>query len=479
MSNHTTFLNYINETYWAMDELKLRQICDVFERHVNGIKLSDQEIDSITASSRSAGKKEKEYEVVNGKAVIPVSGVIAKYSNLVNGYSQPRGVSLEKLSSQLHTALNDRLVNSIMLVIESPGGSVRGLADFADELYQASFEKPVEAFADDLAASAAYYIGSQAQRIYANQSASVGSIGVYTLVADTTKLYENIGYKIHIVRSGSNKGVGASGVPITKENLKVIGEEINGHFEMFLNAIMRSRKENGLEEKSLRELADGRTYLAEQAVKNKLIDGVMTLNQALLTESPEPRIRNSAAVVAAEKIEENKIKKKEQNMSEETKKDAAAKEEIQNAMAADRKRVASILETFPGDAYTDLRKEAIEGGYSLEQTKAKAYDIAQAAHAKQIAEKDSQLKDAQSRLDAIAKGGDSTVTSPPNNQADQAESGSQAAGDDGKAETITKYVEEQKAKGVAGSKAYSIAARRFPNSYRAWKESQLKSGERE
>ena len=208
-------IEYMTGSAWAVDLVILGQFKQIVERHLAGEKLTDEAI--IEATGGRAGSEEKySFEITaDGTAIIPVSGVIAKYSRMVNGSSQPRGTSLEQLGRQLGEARTDARVSRIFLLIESPGGSVAGLADFADQVYRTSFEKPVVAFADDMAASAAYWIGSQANAFYGNATAAIGSIGVYTLFVDSSERAKQMGLEFIIVRSGANKGIGSPGFPVS------------------------------------------------------------------------------------------------------------------------------------------------------------------------------------------------------------------------------------------------------------------------
>ena len=79
-------------------------------------------------------------------------------------------------------AAEDPVVAAILLRVDSPGGTVAGVSDLAEAVYAARKVKPVSAYISDLGASAAYYIASQAQRLYADSDALVGSIGVYSVV---------------------------------------------------------------------------------------------------------------------------------------------------------------------------------------------------------------------------------------------------------------------------------------------------------
>jgi signal peptide peptidase SppA len=162
-----------------------------------------------------------------------------------------------------------------------------GVADVADKIYRAGEQKPTTAFIDDIGASAAYWLASQANKVYANQTAFVGSIGVYTIYIDSSERAKREGFSFHIFRSGPHKGVGEPGIGISEENRSAIQSNIDAAYELFIRAILRGR--NGLNENELRQIADGRSFIGAKAKELKLVDGIATLEGVLQMPMPETR----------------------------------------------------------------------------------------------------------------------------------------------------------------------------------------------
>jgi len=164
-------------------------------------------------------------------------------------------------------------------VIDSPGGTVAGTRDLADEVARAAKQKPVVAYIEDLGASAAYWIASQANKIYANPTAIVGSIGTYGVICDFSAQAAMIGVKVHVLRAGQFKGAGEPGTEITPEQLaewQRIVDQLNEHF---VRGVAAGRK--GLSLAAVRELADGRAHVGEAAVTLGLVDGVQSFDATL------------------------------------------------------------------------------------------------------------------------------------------------------------------------------------------------------
>jgi len=477
-----TLLEYISKQNWAMEPHVLMQMADIVIRHIQGARLSIDEINEITAAKKERASEKRLFEITDeGTAIIPISGIIAKYSRMVNGSSKPRGTSIETLREQFAEAMISRRVKNIFLHIESPGGNLDGVADFAEDIYRASFEKPVIAYADDLAASAAYWLASQANAFYANQTADVGSIGVYTILIDSSARAEQLGYKFNIIRSGPNKGVGATGVEITEDNLSIVQEQIDVFYEIFLAAILRGRASAGLTEKSLRKLADGRTYIGADAVKKRLIDGVYPLAAALSAEAPELRDNYTTVATGASVGLNVNREVKENKMANEEKKEGAAvtgDEQVREAAtAAERQRIASINSALSGDDFTGVRNRAIAEGFSLTEAKAAAFDAAVKVHGEKTKALEEKLAVAEEKLAAIAEGGDDQLKAAEPSDGD--EDKATVAGDDGKAETYTAAVEQMMSKDnkLTRGKAMLAAAKKYPKSHEAWKKEQPKIGE--
>ena len=91
----------------------------------------------------------------------------------------------------------DERVNSVLLLIDSPGGEVAGLFDLVDEIYHARGTKPIIAVADEAAFSAAYAIASAADEVYLPATAQVGSIGVIAIHVDQSGLRQKPGSTVH------------------------------------------------------------------------------------------------------------------------------------------------------------------------------------------------------------------------------------------------------------------------------------------
>ena len=163
---------------------------------------------------------------------------------------------------------NDQNNVGIMLVIDSPGGSVYE----ADEVYLG-----------------AYYIACAADTIYANRNTMTGSIGVIIgPTFDATALLEKIGVKATSFVSGKNKGMLNFNEPLTDEQKDIVQALVDECYEQFTDIVASARNKSI---KEVKALADGRLYTAKQAKENGLIDFIGTL------ENAEDRMKERLAIV--------------------------------------------------------------------------------------------------------------------------------------------------------------------------------------
>jgi len=207
-----------------------------------------------------------------GLAVISVGGVILGSDPWWARFDPMGFTNTGTLAATLGELRADPSVRGVLLQVDSPGGSVAGVAEAhsaVSDLVAAG--KPVHVHAGNLMASAAYWIASAASAITVGRSASVGSIGVYTVVYDYSANLAKYGITAHLVKAGRDKGAGQGDVPVTAEQLAVIQREIDGIYSVFTADVGKARK---MTAQDVAASATGEVFVGGEAVKRKLADRV-------------------------------------------------------------------------------------------------------------------------------------------------------------------------------------------------------------
>jgi signal peptide peptidase SppA len=466
--------SFLQETLWLMEPVILGKMKDVFVRHAGGLKLTGDEIKEILAAS---GKKETNenpnggYYVENGAAIIPVYGVLAKHSSQVNGISQARGTSVEQISADIDKALADPTVDRIILHVESPGGSAAGIPDLAQKISEVNKIKTVLAFIEDIAASGACWLASQASEVYINRGGEAGSIGVYVVIEDSSKAAEREGYEYKVLSTGKYKGVAVPGVKLA--NLDDIETRIRALHDLFVKDVAAGR---GMSIEDLAPIADGRVLSAPKAIEAGLVDGIATLKEIIIdNKSAVVRDNKLVSTTAANNDSElnGDTKMAEKNESkltadeiEKQKNDAVAA-----AVTANNNRILAVTKVLAGNQ--ELLEKAVADP-NCDVTAATAMLVpALKAENKKISD---ELAAANKKLEAIAAAGNPPVkVAATDNLGDgkQAADVNAAAGtDDGKKETymakVRQLVKDGEKAGVKKGDAMITAAKALPKSYEAW-----------
>lgn len=335
--------------------------------NVNGDLVPAGSKPAAAAPSELMNSRPGEPRTYQGVRIIDMRGTVQKRASSFGG------ASTITARQQIRAADRDADVNHIILRVDSPGGTVSGIMELAEDV--AATQTPIIGFVEDLAASAGFWAIANADRIVANNPiASVGSIGVFMLVQDSSKFAEDVGIKVHILKTGEFKGAGAPGIEVTEAQLDYIQQRVDRTFEEFLSVVQRGR---GMERSALMKIADGRVFPADEAVRLGLIDEVKSLDE--LVEE----------LVAAPAASVSRTQGRGKAMSETTAAKPATISQLRAACPA--APDTFILEQVEAEATVESAASAFETFQLRQQIKdaeeAKAKAEAEAAAAKEDAEK--------------------------------------------------------------------------------------------
>ncbi len=233
---------------WAITE-------DALESIARQVQTGDKE---LVASFSGGDSKDVNLNIRNEIAIIPVQYSLYRFS-------------YDRIRNQVEAAINDPAVKAVVLMIFSPGGLVTGCNELADFIFDAGKKKHIYAYADGLICSAAYWIGSAARHIAAPVTASVGSIGVRTVHVDWSKWNENAGLNFTHLAAGTYKILGNEDEPLSKEAKGEFQSRLDSLYSIFVDSVARNR---GVDTKKALAMADGKVFLAEEALEKGLIDKV-------------------------------------------------------------------------------------------------------------------------------------------------------------------------------------------------------------
>lgn len=257
-------LSFIDKTPWAIKPDALEQIISIANRSYSNPQL----VEAIKAEQSLLD----DYSDENHKiAIIDVIGPIFTRANLFTEISS--AVSLDSLEQQLDAALYDDSIKAIILRIDSPGGQVTGTHEFASYLDEACEIKPIVAYVQGMACSAAYWIASATSRIYADKTAILGSIGVIATWTDDSKARTAAGLIDYEVVSSQSPKKHLN--PAQDQGRAELQQELDGLADIFIDdvASFRDVRRN----KVMSDFGQGSTFLASDAIRIQMADEISSL----------------------------------------------------------------------------------------------------------------------------------------------------------------------------------------------------------
>lgn len=208
-------------------------------------------------------------------AVIPVHDTLVHRTRGLDALSGLN--SYEEIRKSFRRAVEDPEVGSILFDIDSPGGEAAGVFDLVDEIFEAREVKPVYAFVNETAYSAAYAIASAAEEIFVPRTGGLGSVGVVALHVDQSGFDAQRGLKYTYIYAGARKIDFSPHKPLSQEAFGVARDEIEEVYNLFIETVARNR---GLPASAVRVTEAG-IFQGRRAVDAGLADRVTTWDQAL------------------------------------------------------------------------------------------------------------------------------------------------------------------------------------------------------
>lgn len=206
-------------------------------------------------------------------AIVTVAGTIQEQTS-EGLFDTAEGYKHTTTMDYINQLMGDSSNRGILLYVDSPGGTVYESEELYDKLteYKEVTGNPVWCYMAHYAASGGYMASVTADRIYANRNTTTGSIGVIMSGYDLSGLYEKLGIEYFSITSGANK----DSSQMTPDQMEIYQSQVDECYERFVQKVSEGR---GMTEEEVLSLADGRTYTAQQALENGLIDEISSYEE--------------------------------------------------------------------------------------------------------------------------------------------------------------------------------------------------------
>ena len=218
------------------------------------------------------GEVPKAYIAEDGTGVIPIAGVIGKGLSPLE--KMTGAVDVSDISETIDDYAMNPQVTRIAFQVSSPGGTVTGVEELANKVR--NIAKPTMSYSDTEMASAAYWIAAAADKVVASPSSTIGSIGVYMVIADYSEAAKAEGIKMIVIKAGQHKAIGVPGAEVTADQQTHLQEgvdEIHGDFKA---AVLKTRKLVKAED------MEGQVFSGKQAAQRNLVTGLAdSFNEAV------------------------------------------------------------------------------------------------------------------------------------------------------------------------------------------------------
>ena len=205
--------------------------------------------------------------------------IIYAEGNIVDGDSVEE-VAGDRFSKLLQKVRNDEKIKAVVLRVNSPGGSVLASEKIKAQVDSLRQRVPVIASFGDYAASGGYWISASCDYIYANETSLTGSIGVFSMIPDFQKTV-NDKLHINITAVNSNRHSDMYGMmrPLDSKEIEHMQASVEHIYDRFLDIVAEGR---GMSRDDVDAIAQGRVWTGAQAMELGLVDGIGSIDEALV-----------------------------------------------------------------------------------------------------------------------------------------------------------------------------------------------------
>ena len=349
MPSNTRILEILQQP-WAVQPQVLESWCGLVEAKAKGEDLGIQ-----TRAAFGDDEQEFKLDIIDGIAVIPIQGSLVKRHFMFRC-----GSSFQEIQEKVQAALEHPAARAVLLVVDSPGGTVDGTAECAHFLARAAEQKPLYAYADGLMASAAYWLGCCACEIAAPSTAAVGSIGVVTVHYDRSQADEKYGLKRTFITSGAYKAAGNDASPLSDGDHTYIQSRSDHIYNIFLEHVAKGR---GVSVKEAQAMADGKVFIGSQALEAGLVDRIVSGIDEFISLIKEEIVMDLKTLKAEHPaLYEQVVSEAKANM--------VPQAEVDQATQAERERILGLADASFESSQAKTLAALVKSGATPEQAQA-------------------------------------------------------------------------------------------------------------
>ena len=207
-------------------------------------------------------------------------------SEMTNGAS----ICSANVVPDLEALMNDDDVKAVVLRVNSPGGSAYASEQIWRAVTRLKAKKPVVVSMGTYAASGGYYISCAANYIYAEPTTLTGSIGIFGMFPDVSGLLtDKLGLKFDQVKTNKYSNFGTTSRPFNEEEMQYLTNMIDRGYKTFTKRVSDGRK---IPVERVYEIAEGRVWLGQDALKIKLVDGIGGIEQAVAKAAELAKVKD-------------------------------------------------------------------------------------------------------------------------------------------------------------------------------------------
>lgn len=244
--------------------------------------MAETSVEKQGLMSLTSGEDDEEDELsrlltISGNtAIISIAGSLTNSASYWNRYFGVTGYP--EIKEALVQAANDESIESILLQVDSGGGTVNGVFDLAEFIKKIdTLIKPIETINTGMMASAAYLLGSQGRKVHATEMSQTGSIGVIMIHMEYSEMFKDRGINVSVIRAGKYKALVNPYEKLTKVAEEGLQKEANYIHGKFIEVVSNGM---GMSETTVREkMADGKLYYTEEALELGLVDNISNIDK--------------------------------------------------------------------------------------------------------------------------------------------------------------------------------------------------------